>query len=95
MAENIHVNQEKVQEDVQCLEGAAAYLKNIPLSSQDTRTTLPANVNGRLAYERAERDLAGLGASLDQEVNNIRGLNIAFAEFDEMLGELSKGGYAL
>ena len=90
MAENIYINHEKVREDAECVEGAAAFLKYIPLSSQDARTTLPASVKSRISYEQTQKNLARLGASLNQEAQNIRSLNVAFAEFDRMSGEVFK-----
>lgn len=92
MSENIYINEDRVREGVKELEGAAAYLKNTPLSLQDQRTTLSANLGGRLSYERAQHNLACLGTALDREAENIRGLHIVFEEFDAMLGRLSGGG---
>lgn len=94
MAENIFINDDRVREDAGRLEGAAAYLKSTPLSPQDQRTTLPANSAGLLSYEEAQKNLACLGTVLDRETENIRELHMAFEEFDEMLGRLSRGGGA-
>lgn len=90
MAENICVNQEKIQEDANQLEGAAACLKSKPLSSPDTRTTISANAGSRLCYEKEQENLELFGVFLDQEAEKIRGLGIAFAEFDEMIGGFSE-----
>lgn len=92
MAENIHINQEKVQEDAGNLEAVSACLKAAPLEKQDSRTTLPANENSRMSYERSQKNIADLGAALTKEADNIRKLGIAFEEFDEMAGSLAERG---
>ncbi len=90
MAETIYINQGKAEEDAKRIEGAAAYLANVPLVPQDTRTTLPANTKSKEAYGRSQNRLSDLGALLDREVKNIRGLNVAFTQFDEMTGRLAR-----
>lgn len=92
MAENIRVNHERIRREAEQLKGASAYLKNMPLPVMDVRTTLPANINGRRAYEQGQKNLAKLGRALEHEAENIEGLNLAFAEFDKMAGELGRGG---
>lgn len=92
MADKIWINRQNVEEDAVELEGAASYLIKAPLDSQDTRSTIPANVNSRAAYERSQERIFNLGNLLDQEVENIRGLNMAFVEFDEMMGRLAESG---
>lgn len=75
------------------IESAAVYLTAVPLDSQDIKTTISANTNGKAAYQRFQERIACLGVMLDQEVDHIRSLNVAFTEFDEMMGRLmEKGG---
>ena len=92
MAGEIRVNQQQAGESADRIESAAGYFRNSPLVPQDTRTTIPANANGRAAYGRSQSCMEELGSALDQEVRNIRSLNAAFTEFDEMMGELAKTG---
>lgn len=92
MADSIHINDTSVREEAAQIESAAAYLGKVLLSPQDIRTTLPANENGKSAYERAQERISRLGVLLDQEADNIRSLNMAFAEFDEMMGRLRENG---
>lgn len=89
MAENIYINQKKVRETAVSLETVTACLKEIPLQNQDIRTTLPANTNGQISYERAQKNLAELGVCLAKEAQNIRELGAAFTEFDEMARSLA------
>ena len=91
MADRIHIHQGKVNEGARQIGSAAAYLANAPLSSQDTRTTLPANAKSKAAYGRLQERIADLGRNLDQEAGNIRSLNAAFTEFDRMIGQLGGG----
>ena len=67
MAENIHINQEKVRKAAESLEFVTACLKGIPLQDQDIRTTLPANINGQVSYERAQKNLSCKGGTEYQE----------------------------
>lgn len=90
MAKNIQINRQNVEGEAMQIESAASYLTKVPLDSQDTRSTIPANINSRAAYERSQVRLFSLGNLLDQEVENIRGLNAAFAQFDEMMGHLAE-----
>ncbi len=95
MADRIKVNQAETEKEADVIEGAALYLKNIPLTPQDMRTTLPANAGSINAYNKAQDRIASLGGMLDQEVSNIRSLQAAFTEFDEMTGLLEKNRSAL
>ena len=92
MAGEIRVNQHQADESAARIDSGAGYFTNSPLVPQDTRTTIPANANGRAAYGRSQSCMEELGSALDQEVRNIRSLNAAFTEFDEMMGELAKTG---
>lgn len=92
MAERIQINHRKAEEDAMGIKSASVYLQNVPIVSADIRTTLPVNANGKAAYERAQDRISKLGALLDQEAENIRGLNVAFAEFDRMLGKFEENG---
>lgn len=92
MAENIHINQERIEEAAGNLGAVSAYLKEVPLAVYDSRTTLPANENSRISYERSQKNLAELRNALAKEIQNIRGLGLAFAEFDEMTGSLTERG---
>lgn len=92
MADKIQINRQNVEEDAAQIESAASYLIKVPLDSQDTRSTIPANAKSRAAYEGSQERLFILGNLLDQEVENIRGLNTAFLEFDEMMGRLAESG---
>ncbi len=92
MAENIRVNQGQAEKDAALMDSAAAYLGNVPLTRQDTRTTLPANERGRSAYGRGQERISRLGVLLDVEAENIRGLGAAFVEFDEMMGRFKENG---
>lgn len=91
MAHVIQIDQGMVEEKAGKIEGAGKYFKNSALSPQDTRTTIPANRNAKAAYGRAGGRMEKLRAALYREVENIRSLNVAFVEFDEMMGELSGG----
>lgn len=90
MGGKIRIDQKKVEKDAVQLSGAASCLRNVPLGSQDRRTTLKANAESKAAYERFQERILTLGALLDTEVENIRGLGAAFAEFDEMTGQLAR-----
>ncbi len=92
MAEGIHINHEKAKEDAMGVKSAAVYLQSVPLVPQDMRTTLPANAKGKRAYSRSQDEIFRLGTLLDLEAENIRSLNVAFEEFDRMLGEFEKNG---
>ena len=92
MAGEIRLNQYQAVESAARIECAAVYFRNSQLVPQYTRTTIPANANGRAAYGRSQSCMEELGSALDQEVRNIRSLNAAFTEFDEMMGELAKTG---
>ncbi len=92
MTDSIRVNHRSVGEDAIQMESAAAYLDNVLLAPQDTRTTLPANGNGKTAYGRAQNRISCLGVLIDQEVQNVRNLDLAFTEFDEMMGRFEKNG---
>lgn len=88
MADEIRVDQKEAEEKAAGIESASGYFQVCALVPQDTRTTIPANENGRSAYGRSQSHIQSLGGALDQEVTNIRSLNAAFAEFDKMMGEL-------
>ena len=90
MPDRIQINCERVEENAMSVENAADYLQNVTLVPQDMKTTLPANANSKTAYERAQGRIASLGTMLDQEAKNIRGLNMAFEEFDRMLGRFGE-----
>lgn len=92
MTDLIRMNQARVEKDAARIESAAAYLGNVPLTRQDTRTTLPANARGRSAYKRGQERISMLGVLLDEEAKNIRGLGAAFTEFDEMMGRFGENG---
>ena len=89
----IRVNDGRVKADAAQMESAAAYLRNVPLTRQDTRTTLPANGNGKSAYGRSQERISRLGVLLDQEAQNIRGLGNAFTEFDGMMAGFGEIGF--
>ena len=89
MADKIQVNRQNIENEAMQIESAASYLMKVPLDSQDTRSTIPANANGKEAYERSQERISALGDLLDQEVENIRELNEAFEKFDEMMGLLT------
>ncbi len=89
MADKIRVNRQNIEKDAMQIESAASCLMKVPLDSQDTRSTIPANANGKAAYERSQERISALGDLLDREVENIRGLNEAFENFDEMMGQLA------
>lgn len=91
-ADKIQVKRESAEADAVRIESAAACLAAAPLDSQDMRTTIPANASSKAAYQRFQERIASLGTMLDQEVNNIRSLNVAFTEFDEMMGRLTADG---
>lgn len=90
MPDRIQINCERVEENAMGVENAAVYLQNVSLVPQDMKTTLPANANSKAAYERAQGRISNLGTMLDQEAKNIRGLNMAFEEFDRMLGRFGE-----
>ena len=90
MPDRIQINYERAEENAIRIENAAGYLQNVSLVPQDMKTTLPANANSKEAYERAQERISSLGTLLDQEAENIRGLNVAFEEFDRMLGRFAE-----
>lgn len=92
LADIIRVNHGSVQADAAQVESAASYLRNVPLTPQDTRTTLLANANGKSAYGRTQDGISRLGVLLDKEARNIRSLGAAFTEFDEMMGRFGENG---
>ncbi len=92
MADKLHIDQGRVRENAAQLQSAAGYLQNISLFPQDSRTTLAANEKGKAAYGNSQDRIALLGVLLEQEAQNIRGLGLEFAEFDEMMGSLGEQG---
>lgn len=92
IADKIQINRGQAEADAVQIESVASYLTAVPLGVQDVRTTIPANSNSKAAYQRFQERIADLGAMLDQEADNIRGLNAAFTEFDEMMGRLTENG---
>mgnify|MGYP002509592322 CR=1 FL=1 len=92
MAERIQINHGKAEQDATGITNAASYLQKVSFVSEDMRTTLPANANCKAAYERSQERISKLGAMLDQEAENIRGLNVAFAQFDRLLGRFEENG---
>lgn len=89
MAEQIRISRQNVEEDAGKIESAACYLMKTPLDSQDTRSTIPANAKGKAAYESSQEGISNLGNLLNQEAENIRGLNTAFEKFDEAMGRFT------
>ena len=89
MTEQIQISRQNIEEDAGRIESAAGYLIKAPLDSQDTRSTIPANEKGRAAYDSSQEGIFNLGNLLDQEAENIRGLNAAFEKFDEMMRQLA------
>lgn len=92
MADRIHINPGRAEDNAGKIESAASYLAVVVLTPQDTGTTLPANAKSKEAYEKSQARIADLGRMLDQEVRNIRGLKVSFCEFDEMMGRLTQRG---
>lgn len=88
MPGTIEVDYRNADAEAVQIENAADYFRGAALTPQDTRTTLPANKNGKTAYRKAQEHMETLGASLNREAGNIRELYKAFEEFDNMMGEL-------
>jgi len=92
MADELNVNEVQVEDDAAGIAGAAQYFQAVPLSSVDNNSTITANGRGQEAYGKAQSNIAAYGSALDQDVANIRSLNVSFKEFDNMMGQLSKNG---
>lgn len=90
MQGNIYVNQRDIETKAERIESVSDYLGSKALEHQDVRTTIPANPNGKAAFERTQSGMERLGTALDREVKNIRSLQISFIQFDEMMGGLAK-----
>ena len=92
MADGLNVNEVQVESDAAGISAATQYFQAVPLSSIDNNSTITANSKGQEAYEKAQSNIAAYGSTLDQDVANIRSLNVSFQEFDNMMGQLSKNG---
>lgn len=92
MAERLQVDRDTVESEAQTIGSAVEYFKSSTLTPTDTRTTLTANEKAKSAFETAQEGIGAFGAALNQEASNIRSLNVAFEEFDSMMGKLSANG---
>lgn len=84
----IEVNYRNIDAEAAKIASSADYFRGAALAPQDTRTTLPANKNGKAVYRKAQEHVEALGASLNREAGNIRELYESFEEFDNMMGGL-------
>lgn len=92
MSDKISVDKEQVEHDAEAIAKASQYFTQVDLMPLDMRSTITANENSKTAYQRAQDGIAAMAVALDQDVENIRSLNVAFEQFDQMMGELSASG---
>jgi len=92
MGGGLRLDDERISLEANSLAGAAGYFNAKTLGSADTRSTITANGSSKNAFRSAQDNIASFGGALDKEAENIRSLNLAFKEFDAMMGMLARGG---
>lgn len=90
MSDTLQVNSGIVDEAANKINGASQYLTGQGLSSADEKSTITAVNNSSVSFKNSQTLVTSLGATLNQEAENIRSLGVAFKEFDEMMGELHR-----
>ena len=91
MGEDIQIELAVVNTYAQEFEELSQGIDKTLLYENDTQTTISANQNGRNAYETSQALMVSLGAGMEQEAANIRGLGQIFKTLDEELADGLKG----
>lgn len=66
----------------------ASQMQFTPLFNADNKTTITANNNCKYSYGSSQQSFADVGAALDKEAENIRGLGLMYKQFDDMAKDM-------
>ncbi|MDD3361693.1 MAG: TIGR04197 family type VII secretion effector [Hespellia sp.] len=89
---NMNINSASVEGSAAQIANAANCFQIRNLSSQDSRSKISANANGKRAFQEAQANMQAFAVALDQDAANIRSLNVAFHQYDAMISDMLKNG---
>lgn len=92
MTDQIVINKKEAEAHTEELMTAARYFQEAPLNFMDNRSTISGNKCAQEAYDNGQKAIARFGKALEQEAGQIKSLNLAFQELDEMMAKLLEQG---
>lgn len=92
MPEEISISSANAESDAQAMAGLAQYLCETVLIPADSKSTISANGKCHTAFIKSQQEIAAFGITLEQEAANIRSVNLAFVEYDELISTLMGNG---
>lgn len=92
MPEEISISSANAESDAQAMAGLSQYLCAAVLIPADSGTTITANGKCHTAFAQSQLELSTFGEALEREAGNIRSVNLAFAEYDELMSTLMASG---
>lgn len=92
MPEEISISSSSAEADAQAMSGLSRYLCAAALIPADSASTITANGKCQTAFAKAQSEISVFGETMEQEAANIRSVNLAFSEYDELISTLMESG---
>lgn len=90
MAESIIVNEEEIEAHAGEIEEAVQGFEEKALSQPIKESTIAAYQNSREEFKMTQDIMVLFCTALNQDVEQIKNLNVAFREFDNRMGSINR-----
>ena len=87
---DININMQTIEEEANGISSASQYFSPRVPAVRDYESTITANSNEKSTIYSSQQALTLFGCTLDKDAANIKGLGLAFVQYDEMLANLMK-----
>lgn len=84
----LNIDTQTTDTEADTILSAASYFVPHPLKVRDYESTITANSNEKTANYIGGQVMSLFGNVLDEDAKNIKGLGIAFTQYDEMLANM-------